>query len=237
MSENELTVNPYNYCDYRCEKCEVKEKCMVYNKEIEAQQQGKSVLEVMRESMDQAMDMIHEFIEENDIDISEVLEADEDSFGKIHKKVKQKHVMKLGEEYMDKTWDFLDHYREHYLLIPPALEEAFSDLQWYRTLLPVKMHRTLTSLHHFISNKEEYNLEDAYFTSFVVYKALRKSLSAVETLKEALVDYQETLSELENLLIGIQNEFKHEFPFEILMSLLNPGTKSTSPSADSDKIE
>jgi hypothetical protein len=236
MSENELSISPYNYCDYRCEKCEVREKCMVYNKEIEAQQEGKSVLEVMRESMEQAMDMIHEFIQENDIDISDVLEEDE-SFGKIHKKVREKHVIKLGEEYMDKTWDFLDHYREHYLLIPVALDEAFSDLQWYRTLLPVKMHRTLSSLHHFIATGGEYNLEDAYFTSFVVYKALRKSLSAVETLKEALVDYQETLTDLENLLISIKNEFKHEFPFEILMSLLNSGTKSTPSSSDSDKIK
>jgi hypothetical protein len=236
MSENEITISPYNYCDYRCDKCEVREKCLVYKKEKEAQYEGKSVLEVVRESMDQAMDMIHEFIQENDIDISDVLE-EEDSFAKIHKNVREKHVMKLGEEYMDKTWDFLDHYREHYLLIPPALEEAFSDLQWYRTLLPVKMHRTLTSLHHFIATKEEYNLEDAYFTSFVVYKAIRKSLSAVVTLKEALVDYQDTLTELENLLVSIKNEFKHEFPFEIFISLLNPGTSSTPSSSGSNKIE
>jgi hypothetical protein len=159
-------------------------------------------------------------------------EEEQDSLEKIYKNVREKHVIKLGEAFMDKTWDFLDHYREHYLLIPPALEEAFSDLEWYRTLLPVKMHRTLNSLHHFIRLEEEYALEDAYFTSLVVYKAHRRSLSAVQTLKEALVDYQDILTELENLLIDIKSEFKHEFPFEILMSLLSSGHTSKPSSPD-----
>ncbi len=233
MSENELPVSPYNYCDYRCDKCDAKERCKVYDKEIETRQDGKSPFEVVSESLQESLEMIHEFLQENNIDISEMMEeVDKDSLEKISESVREKHVIKLGEEFMDKTWDFLDHYRERYLLIPPALEEAFSDLEWYRTLLPVKMHRTLNSLHHFVKSEEEYALEDAYFTSLVVYKAHGKSLSAVETLKEALVDYQDILTELENLLIDIKNEFKHEFPFEILMSLLNPGSKSNPSSPD-----
>jgi hypothetical protein len=67
---------------------------------------------------------------------------------------------------------------------------------------------------------DEYALQDAYFTSMVVYKSLRRSSKAVAVLKENLVDYQDILTEVEDILFNIRNELKHEFPFDLLVRIL-----------------
>jgi hypothetical protein len=226
--EYDLPISPYNYCDYRCEKCDAVDRCLVYQKETEAQEQGKDAIEVLSDSLKETMSMVKEFIKEKDIDISDIIDDEKNLHRQIHNMVKELPVMKLGRKYMDKSMAFLEHYRERYL-VPPMLDEAFSDLSWYHALLPVKMHRALDSLYNFIHEKHDYGkfaLEDAFFTSLVVNKALAKSLAAVETLREALTDYRQTLTELEDILINIRREFKHEFPFEILMNLLNQENKS-----------
>lgn len=221
--DEEILVSPYNYCDYWCERCieEVKEKCLVYNKELEAAEEGKSTLEMMSEGLEQAFNMIHQFMQENDIDISKIMEeADEDDpFLKIHQEVKAKPLVKLCRDYLDKTETFLRDYREHYLT-PPVLTDAFTNMGWYRTILPVKMERTLHSLYEFVAMADEYALQDAYFTSMVVYKSLNRSLKAVTVLKENLVDYQDILTEVEDILLNIKNELKHEFPFDLLVRIL-----------------
>lgn len=220
----EISVSPYNYCDYWCEKCDekIREKCLVYNKELEAAEEGKSTLEVVSESMEQAFNMIHQFMRENDIDMSQIIEEadEEDPFEKIHREVKEKPLVKLCRDYLDKAEAFLKDYREHYLT-PPVLADAFANLGWYRTLLPVKMERTLQSLYEFAAMEDEFALQDAYLTSMVVNKALNKSSTAVNELKKNLVDYQDVLTEVEDLLLNIRKEFKHEFPFELLMRILS----------------
>jgi hypothetical protein len=235
-AERSLPISPYNYCDYRCEKCDATDRCLVYSRELEDRDQGKSMLESVSDSIKEAMDMVQEFIREKDIDISDAMDDDENSFQRIHNMVKEIPVMKLGEEYLHKTMGFLKHYRERYL-VPPLIEEAFADLSWYHTLLPVKMHRSLDSLYSFAQEEREWGefaLEDAFLTSLVVYKALSKSLAAVETLKKTLTDYRKTLTELEDILVRIRRDFKHEFPFEILMGLLKPGD-TPKPSKTKEK--
>jgi hypothetical protein len=140
----------------------------------------------------------------------------------IREEVAKKPVVTLAHDYLTKIDDFFKEYKEQYL-IPVVLSDAFSDLDWYKTIIPVKMQRSLNSFLQFaLIDKEypEFSLEDAYHTSAVVYKALWKSLSAVRELKEALTDYNDILTELENLLVEITDEFRHEFPFMILMSLM-----------------
>ncbi|UCH96566.1 MAG: hypothetical protein JSV88_06875 [Candidatus Aminicenantes bacterium] len=223
MTDEERKPGPYNYCDYRCDKCEFKDECTVYAKELEAESEGKETFEVLKESLAEAHEMLNQMMEEQNIDIYEADVEDEmKALKAIRQKVEKKPVIQLAHEYLTKADDFLNDYKEKYLT-PLSLSEAFSDLDWYKTIIPVKMQRTLTSFLQFaLLDKKypEFSLEDAYHTSEVVYKALRKSLSAVRELKEALIDYTDIFTELENLLIEITNEFRHEFPFMILMSLI-----------------
>jgi hypothetical protein len=223
MTDEDRKPGPYNYCDYRCEKCEFTDDCTVYAKELEAEDEGKETFEVVHESLQEAHEMLNQMMEEQDIDISEVDVEDEmKALREIREEVAKKPVVKLAHDYLTKADDFFKEYKEKYL-IPVVVSEAFSDLDWYKTIIPVKMQRSLNSFLQFaLIDKEypEFSLEDAYHTSEVVYKALWKSLSAVRELKEALTDYNDILTELENLLVEITDEFRHEFPFMILMSLM-----------------
>lgn len=159
--------------------------------------------------------------EYDDDDEEDEDEEDEDDFiyAKICREIEEHPLQLMCFSYMEKSAEFFADYRQHYLT-PSSLIDAFSNLAWYRTLLPVKMDRTLHSLFEFGVKEEHFPLEDAVLTSLVVYKSLRKSLSAVRELKNNLVDYQEILTELEELLVTIKTGLKHEFPFWIMMRIL-----------------
>lgn len=221
MNDDDISISPYNYCDYWCEKCLAQDHCVVYNKELEAEEEGKNAFEVASENLENAIDMIRQYVEENDIDISGMLEEvyDDGSFEKIYQEIQENPLLAMCHIYMERSEEFFEHYRDRYLT-PPFLIEAFSNLGWYRTLLPVKMERTLHSLYEFTAREEEFTLQDALLTSLVVYKSLRRSLSAVRELKDNLVDYQDILTELEDLLVAIHTGLKHEFPFWILLKIL-----------------
>ncbi len=221
MNDDDIFISPYNYCDYWCERCIAQEHCVVYNNEVEAEVEGKNAFQVASENLENAIDLIRQYIEDNNINILGMLEEvdDDGSFEKIRQEIQENSLLEMCHIYMERSEEFFEHYRDHYLT-PPFLVEAFSNLGWYRTLLPVKMERTLHSLYEFASIEDEFTLQDALLTSLVVYKSLRKSLSAVRELKDNLVDYQDILTSLEDLLVAINTGLKHEFPFWILLKLL-----------------
>ena len=103
------------------------------------------------------------------------------------------------------------------------LEEPFSDLDWYKTIIPVKIQRALDSLQEFVMMEDEFFLEDAYYTSLVVYKSLWKSLSGIRKIRNTIY-VNKLVDEVENLLIEIIVEFKKEFPFEFIIGLLKANT-------------
>lgn len=222
--ERKVKRAPYNYCDYRCEKCPVKDRCKVYQKELEEGYEDKDWFEILEDNLEEARKMIDKFIKENKIEILPLNE--EDPLEKIHIKVQKKHIIKLSNDYLIKTEDFLKDYRAQFLIIP-ELEEAFSDLNWYKTIIPVKIHRTLDSLQEFVVTEDEFFLEDAYYTSLVVYKSLWKSLSGIRTIKNTINKFQKRLLGLETLLIQIIVEFKKEFPFEIIIGMIKSNSQTT----------
>jgi hypothetical protein len=222
--EDEFPYSHYNYCDYRCEICEFSEKCPVYQEELLSEQEGKNWVEVLEENFKKTRDMLQTFMDENDSEISpEDEDAEfEDKYRKIQEEVEKKPGLRLAYDYMSKAVDFLNTYPAASLVLS-GLEEARADLESYSTLIPVKLHRTLMSLYEFVDDEDDFHLLDAYLTSRVVYKALHKSLAAVEQIRGVWIwaDVQEELDELESLLLEIQIEFKREFPFEILLSLID----------------
>lgn len=218
MEENDYSANPFSYCDYRCDTCERTGSCKVYAQELA--DRDKSFEEVLSENMKKMKEMVYTYLEENDIDPEEMKEeAEDEDYDRLHRLVEEKEVVQLSYEYLDKTGQFLEDYRAHYL-VPGVLMDAFSDLGWYHTLIPVKMQRALHSTEQFLEEPEELHLEDAYLTSLVVYKSLWKSLAAVADLKKSLVDYEDELGELEEMLESIKRYFRHEFPFEIFANLI-----------------
>jgi hypothetical protein len=84
------------------------------------------------------------------------------------------------------------------------------------------------SLYEFVAEEDDFHLVDAFLTSRVVYKALHKSMVALEQLKKTMAEVPEELLELERLLLEIRAEFRREFPFEILLDIIQKWAAATT---------
>lgn len=84
------------------------------------------------------------------------------------------------------------------------------------------------SLCEFVAEEDDFHLLDAFLTSQVVYKALHKSMKALEQIKKTMTEVPEELLELERLLLEIKVEFRREFPFEILLTLIQKWAAATT---------
>lgn len=240
MSGEKYQVSPYNYCDYRCKDCDTKDRCIIYQSDKKTRAEGTFPFETVNEDFHNTLAAYWEpgrFEEDNIADImledaaAEAVGADGDTdtqLPDIHPALKEKIVLHLGNRFQEKAETFINHYRDYHT-VPAALKEAFYDLDWYRLLLPVKIHRALESCFMFSMGEDEFSLEDAYYTSLVVYKALWKAECAVETLRKHLIEYQDNLRELERIIIAMKWEFRHEYPIEIFLYLVKRVLAKTEP--------
>jgi hypothetical protein len=219
-TKDELTFGCYNYCDYRCDTCEYSAECPVYQEELKATQEGKDWTEVVKDSFAKTREMLRTYMEENDIELLPEDNEYEQEYNRIQEEVKKTDAHRLAHDYMSKAMAFLDGY-PNAAFVFSGLRDPATDLGSYCTLLPVKLHRSLVSLYEFAFDEDDFHLMDAFLTSRVVYKALYKSLAAVKTIKKTMNDAPTELDELENLLLEIKTEFKNEFPFEIILALVN----------------
>jgi hypothetical protein len=222
MIEEEFPYRPYNYCDYRCEKCGFNSECPVFKKELQAKQEGQHWTEVLKNSFRDTKDMLLDKMKEMGLEITtddEEVEKYEEEHRKMEEEVEKKPALRLAYDYMSKTLDFLEKCPSWGIIIS-GLWESGEDLGSYCTLIPVKLHRTLMSLYEFVAEEDDFHLVDAFLTSRVVYKALHKSMAALEQIKKTMTEVPEELLELERLLLEIRTEFRREFPFEILLDII-----------------
>ncbi len=217
---DDITYDLYNYCDYRCDKCDFSPECPVYQEEARFELEGKPWAEVLEENLHKTASLLQTIMEDEAI----VFPPDGDEFEleyqKIREEVDKKPSYQFAKDYMEETMAFLKSYSPAFLVLS-RLDDAATDLGSYATILPVKVQRTLMSLCHFVIEEEDFHLADAYLTSQVVYKALHKSLEAVDHMRDVLEEDSRELDHLEALLLEIRNEYRREFPFEILILLLS----------------
>jgi len=111
IEEEEFPYRPYNYCDYRCEKCEFSSECPVFKEELQVKQEGKHWTEVLGNSFKETKDMLLDQMEEMGLEIStdsEEVEKYKEEHQKMEKEVKKKPALRLAHDYMSKAMDFLE---------------------------------------------------------------------------------------------------------------------------------
>jgi hypothetical protein len=227
MNGDEIFLNPYSYCDYWCEKCILQDQCLLYKHQNEKDEE----LPISEIYLENTIGLIHQYItgtaaelsddryDENNDDQHENHEYEDAFFNQISELV-ENHPLRLKSYFFfDKSRDFFEHYRENYLT-PYILQDAFANLKWYRSILVVKMERTLKSFYEFMVKEDLFLLKDALLSSFVVYKSIRRLLSALKELIDNLTEYQEFLTEMEDLLVNIKKSLEHELPFWIIMRIV-----------------
>ncbi len=112
----------YNACDYWCEKCDHAAECPVYEKTRKKATSG-DFIEDVKESLDEALTMLHDMAEELHIDPAEIAAEDEEDEGA--RLVDTDPLVTLSRDFALKAHKSLDRMRP---FVTEEMRGFFEDL-------------------------------------------------------------------------------------------------------------
>ncbi|NIV71853.1 hypothetical protein GWN26_05415 [Candidatus Saccharibacteria bacterium] len=193
----EIPEAPYNYCDYRCEKCPWTEHCAIYQQEqadrllLQADEidpdSWEGTLELVRRNFEKAHKMLEEDAEKMGIDLSDPLEpVPEPPETELEQRA---HECALRLHQLSKRIASSEEFSRW----QEILDEAYQDLLWNQTLFAVKLRRAMHGLWDY-ENEDDDDLRDVDFSDGM--KSAEVSVRAMESNREALAILAEKISPL-----------------------------------------
>jgi len=232
MERDKYIRGIYNYCDRWCEKCELSNKCFLYEKEQKRLAMHKErdedphdwniVMQDVKESFDETLKLLRNSAEEQGIDISALPEEEYKEYNPS-----DHPLMKTANTYLKMTQEFLEKLRKiiqeegvdltkRIEIMPSArgdietLRQVISSYEvilWYHTLISVKIHRALQGK----MESDEFAQSDADGSAKVAYIGIAKSMEALKIIYDWDEDLQDEaltlLAKIESLQTGIDREF------------------------------
>jgi glutamyl-tRNA reductase len=198
---------PFNACDYLCEKCRETEHCSVYavlrqkadSKQVsggKAHEPGQ-FLEDVKESLDEAMEMLHRIAADFSIDLSDIQEGDDLNRYFIN----SDELYQLSVRFTNKAHGFLKKIEA---IIEPEIQEFFDDLVWYHTLVSVKTHRA-------ISSDYEGFRDDALDSAGVAMKSSLKCMHAFDQIERSNPELADECRSLSRTASAIKKELQKRY--------------------------
>jgi len=210
MPDEKYKPSPYNYCDYRCERCDEKENCRVYkdNSERVLQHYLKGedpydpqvFLNDLHDIFAKTKDMVMDMAEKQGIDISE---ASHEEVPEVNPE--EYTIYCIAHEYFKEANSFLKNLEKSG--IPSSLEEEFSDLIWYHTLIAAKTGRLVSGFIDDFMEDEIHDLEEKG-TLRVINKGIDLSKKALERMLNELPDKLPRIADLMALLKRLEEIIK-----------------------------
>lgn len=202
-----MNGSPFNACDYLCEKCKETENCGVYavlrekatSKQLtgKAEDQPGSFLEDVKESLDEAMEMLEKIAAVLNIDLNDI--EDIDNLDRYY--IDRDELYQLSLTFTTKTHAFLKKIEPH---MKPETKDAFEDLIWYHTLVSVKTHRA-------ISSDYEGMTDDAINSASVAVKSLIKCIQAFGIIEQRYLVASEECRSLSRTAVSIKGEIQKRY--------------------------
>lgn len=210
MSEKKYKPAPYNYCDYRCERCDEKENCRVYkdNSErvMEHYLKGEDpydpevFLNDLHDIFAKTKEMIMDMAEKEGIDLDEGMQEERPQVNP-----EEYTIFCLAHEYSREANSFIKKLEQSG--IPSSVEEDFSDLVWYHTLIAAKSGRLVSG---FIDDFLESDIQDMEEkgTLKVINKGIDLSKKALNNMLNELPDELNRIADLLALLKRLEQIIK-----------------------------
>lgn len=212
MSDRKFKPSPYNYCDYRCERCEEKENCRVYKDNSERILQHhlkgedpndpKIFMKDLQDIFARTKKMFADMAEKQGVDLNQATE------GEVPDINPEEYVIYcIAHEYFRETSDFIKELEKSG--IPNSLEEDFSDLIWYHTLIAAKAGRLVSG---FIDDffKDEIKDIEEKGTLQVISKGIKLSKKALENMLNELPDQVPRIADLMALLRRLEKIIEND---------------------------
>ena len=200
---------PFNYCDYRCDRCDERENCRVYKDNEErilnhyANGEDPYAPEVflkdLKEIFANTQNMIRDMAQKQGINIEELPdeetpEVNPDDYV----------IYRLAYEYYKQANIFIKELER--TGIPETIQEDFRDLVWYHTLIAAKTGRLVSG---FIDDyDEEFQKQEEEGTLAVINKGIDLSKNALENMLNELPDHLYTIADLMELLKRLEKQIQ-----------------------------
>jgi hypothetical protein len=212
MPDKKFKPSPYNYCDYRCERCDEKENCRVYKDNSERVLQHylkgedpydpevflNDLHDIFAKTKDVVMDMANkQGIEINKISQKEVDQVNPEEYT----------IYCIAHEYLKEASGFIKEVEKSG--IPASLKEDFSDLIWYHTLIAAKSGRLVSGFIDDFLEDEIQDIEEKG-TLRVINKGIDLSKKALQSMLTELPDHLPRIADLMALLKKLEEIIKND---------------------------
>ena len=151
---------PFNYCDRWCARCGVTARCLVYqeemNEKLNQMADGKdpdsfeSVMESVKKGTQKSIALIRTWAKEEGIDLTaDPFDEEEIKLASLRsRKCLQHSLSRLAHAFCKEAYSFLkrNYYRKS-ADYSEVHRDEYQVLEWFHTLLPVKIRRLLESLY------------------------------------------------------------------------------------------
>ncbi|MBU1044699.1 MAG: hypothetical protein KJ915_09930 [Candidatus Omnitrophica bacterium] len=215
---------PFNFCDRWCARCvfERQIRCKLYQDELEqkltciAHGKDEDDLEITEQvifrqfsDMDKAIENLgDEYGIESDFEQSECFDAKEE-IANLRKSIKDNALVCAADEYFKRAHEFLKDNFYDKKFLDQKLSADFETVNWYHTLLTVKLHRALSSFGD--DADTDFEFYDAVAQFAVCRKAIEGSLQALRSIQQVYPGQLSNITQLLALLNNISNRIeKHE---------------------------
>lgn len=199
---------PFNYCDYRCDRCDKRETCRVYKDDqerlLDHYRKGedpydpKIFMNDLKEIFTKTEKMIRKIAQEQGIDLEG---ASEEEMPEVNPE--EYVIYRLAYQYF-KEANVLVKDLEH-SGIPENLQQDFDDFVWYHTLIAAKTGRLVSGFIDDYLDEDITKLEEDG-TIGVIRKGIDLSKQALENMLNELPDHLYTIADLTDLLRRIEKQ-------------------------------
>jgi len=198
----EYTPPPFNYCDYRCDRCEEQEHCRVFKEEEErllshyVKGEDPTDPEIfmadIKKIFERTQQMIMKMAQAQGVDVENLKTGEPPEIDP-----NEYVIYRLAHEYYKHVRGFIAELEN--TGVPAILEEEFRDLVWYHTLIVAKSGRLVSGFVDDVLDDELQQCEEQG-TLQVIQKGIDLSKSALEKMLAELPDGFHTIAHLLELL-------------------------------------
>ena len=210
MPDKKYKASPYNYCDYRCERCDEKDNCRVYKDNAERVLQHYLKGENPDDPEIFLKDLHNIFAETKsmikDMAKKQGIEIDTSSGDEIPEVNPEEYTIYcIAHEYFMEASSFIKELQPSG--IPKSIEEDFSDLVWYHTLIAAKSGRLVSGFIDDFFDDEIQEMEEKG-TLKVIAKGIDLSKKALQNMLNELPDHLPQIADLMALLKRLEDIIK-----------------------------
>lgn len=201
---------PFNYCDYRCDRCAEQTSCRVFKDDqerlLDHYRKGedpydpKIFMKDLKEIFSNTEKMIRKMAKEQGIDLDE---ADNVEVPEVDPE--QYVVYRLAYSYFQEASALVKTLEK--TGVPETMRSEYDDFVWYHTLIAAKTGRLVSG---FIDDflDEEFTEIEEQGTIGVIRKGIVSSKNALQSMLNELPDHLYTIADLLDILKRIEKQLE-----------------------------